>query len=102
MEIIMSLNDERALAGSIGAHMLWASTTDPAERSAHTAPARAAFEARFLKEADGDPVRAEHLRRAHFQRLSLKAAHSRRKAREAAEAADAAKEQMKLMGGEEP
>lgn len=69
---------ERSLQASIAAHESWAAT---ANRSRRTAPARAALEARFLAEADGDPVRAEHLRRAHFQRLALKSAQARRRAK---------------------
>lgn len=64
--------------GKIGAHVSWAKTED---RTARTAPARAALTQKFLDEAGGDPVRAEHLRRAHFQRMALKSAQSRRKTR---------------------
>ena len=66
---------ERKLISSIGAHTSWANTTD---RSARTAPARAARDAKFLEAAGGDPVMAEHLRKAHFQRLALKSAQARR------------------------
>lgn len=68
-------SDDRSLIGSIGANISWANTRD---RSARTAPARAALEQRFLDEADGDPVRAAHLRKAYFQRLALKSAQVRR------------------------
>ncbi len=68
----------RSLAAQIGAHESWARTPD---RSARTAPARAALDAKFLNEADGDPVRAEHLRKAYFARLALKSAQARRKGR---------------------
>lgn len=64
-----------ATLGRIGAHISWANTKD---RSARTAPARAALEQKFLDQADGDPVRAAHLRKAYFQRLALKSAESRR------------------------
>ena len=70
---------DRSAIGRIGAHISWANTKD---RTARTAPARAALDARFLAEAGGDPVRAQHLRKAHFQRLALKSAQSRRKAKE--------------------
>ncbi|WP_395729486.1 hypothetical protein [Nakamurella sp.] len=78
---------ERSLAASIAAHESWAHTPD---RSARTAPARAALDAKFEALADPDGVllpherarRAEHLRRAHFQRLALASARSRRRARE--------------------
>ncbi|MER6973574.1 hypothetical protein ABT304_21095 [Nocardioides sp. NPDC000445] len=61
--------------GRIGAHLKWANTAD---RTAATAPARAALDQKFLDQADGDPDRAAHLRKAHFQRLALKSAASRR------------------------
>ncbi len=74
---------QRSLAGSIGAHSKWA-VTDPAEG---TAAARAAFLDRFERQADPDGVlppnerarRAEHLRKAHFQRMALASAKARRK-----------------------
>jgi hypothetical protein len=59
----------------LGAHVSWANTAD---RTARTAPARAALDAKFLAQAGGDPVRAGHLRKAHFQRLALKSAAARR------------------------
>ena len=74
---------ERTLRASIAAHESWAATTD---RAARTAPARAALDRKFLDAADGDPVRAEHLRKAHYQRLALKSARARRLARENAQA----------------
>lgn len=80
---------ELRLRGSIAAHERWARVTD---RTAETAPARAALDRKFLDQADGDAVRAEHLRKAHFQRLALKSAQARRKSRQLlaeAEAADA-------------
>lgn len=66
---------EASAWGRIGAHIKWASTTD---RTAATAPARAALEQKFLDEAGGDPVRARHLRKAYYQRLALKSAAARR------------------------
>ena len=68
--------EERSLVASIAAHESWANTADPTKR---TAPARAARDAKFLEQADGDPVRAEHLRKAYFKRLALKSAQSRRR-----------------------
>jgi hypothetical protein len=65
----------RQLCGRKGGHISWANTVD---RSARTAPGRAALEARFLDQADGDPVRAEHLRKAYYADLSLKSAKARR------------------------
>lgn len=66
--------DFRAL-GAIGAHVSWANTRD---RTARTAPGRAALDAKFLEQAGGDPVRAAHLRKAHFKRLALLSAQARR------------------------
>jgi len=65
----------RSQTGRLGAHVSWANTKD---RTARTAPARAALDQKFLDQADGDPVRASHLRKAYFQRLSLKSAQARR------------------------
>jgi hypothetical protein len=67
---------ERSLRSQIAAHDSWAQTED---RHARTANARKAFEGRFLAEADGDPKRAEHLRKAYFARLALKSAQARRR-----------------------
>ena len=67
--------------GRIGAHEKWAQCLD---RTAATAAARAAFEQKFLDQADGDPVRAAHLRKAHFARLALASAQARRAKRGAA------------------
>lgn len=89
-------SSERVLAASIAAHESWARTED---RSARTAPARRALDARFLEQAGGDPQRAEHLRKAYFQRLALKSAQSRRRAREATEAAAAAEAELRALGG---
>ena len=89
--------EERSLRSRIAVHESWARTED---RSARTAPARRARDQKFLDEAGGDPVRAEHLRKAHFQRLALKSAIARRKAREATAAAEAAEAELEAMGGE--
>lgn len=67
-------DQSRSLAAQIAAHDSWAKTTD---RTARTAPARAALEAKFLEQADGDPVRAESLRKAYYKRLALKSAKAR-------------------------
>ena len=75
---------ELSLAGRIGAHVSWANTTD---RTARTAPARAALEKKFLEQADGDPVRAAHLKKAYYQRLALKSAQARRAKRDGSDAA---------------
>lgn len=88
--------NERRLHARVAAHMSWANTPN---RTARTAPARAALEAKFLDAAGGDPIRAEHLRKAHFARLALKSAASRRKAREATAAAEAAEAELSTLGG---
>lgn len=80
----MLSEQERRLRASLASSVSWANTTD---RSGRTAKARATFEQQFLDAADGDPVRAKHLRDAYFKRLSLTALKSRRQAREAREAA---------------
>lgn len=88
---------ERQLIASIAAHESWAHTTD---RTARTAPARAALEQKFLNQADGDPVRAAHLRKAYFQRLALKSARARRKASEAAQDIQETAETIARLGGD--
>jgi hypothetical protein len=50
-----------------------------------------------MAEAGGDPVRAEHLRKAWYARLSLRSAQSRRRARENTEAADAAEAELSVL-----
>lgn len=95
---------ERKLSAQIAAHESWANTPD---RSARTAPARAALMAKFEREADPAGTllpaerarRAEHLRKAHFQRLALASAKSRRRAKEATESAQAAEAQLAAIGG---
>lgn len=88
---------DRRLAASIAAHESWANTEN---RTARTAPARAALDAKFLEQAGGDPVRAAHLRKAHFQRLALKSARARRKARELTAQAEAAEAELQSGGGQ--
>lgn len=80
----MSTAAERSLIGSIGAHASWANTAD---RSARTAPARAALMAKFETLVDPDgallpaerAARAASARRAHFARLALKSAQARQR-----------------------
>jgi hypothetical protein len=67
---------ETSLRAKIAAHISWANTPD---RTARTANARRALEEKFLTEADGDPQRAESLRRAYFARMALKSAQARRR-----------------------
>lgn len=88
---------ERVMSGRLGAHESWARTTD---RAARTAPARAALDQKFLDEADGDPVRAAHLRKAYYARLALKSAVARRRAKEATAAAEAAEAELDELGPE--
>ena len=79
---------ERSQAASIMAHQSWANTPDP---SARTAPGRAALLAKFECEADPDGTldpaerarRADHLRKAHFRRMALRSAQTRRRTGEA-------------------
>lgn len=83
---------DRALVARIAAHTSWANTTD---RSARTAPGRAAARAalldRFERQVDPDNTlapaerarRAESARKAYFGRLALRSAQSRRRAAEA-------------------
>lgn len=88
--------EERRLRAQLGAEISWARTVD---RTARTAPASQAAEARFEKQArDMHPdaseqqiaLVAEHLRRAHFRAMGLKSATKRRKNREAQQADTAA------------
>jgi hypothetical protein len=87
---------ERRLSASIAAHESWANTPD---RTARTAPARAALDAKFLEQAGGDPIRAAHLRKAHFARLALKSAQSRRKVKELTAVAETAEAELAEAGG---
>jgi hypothetical protein len=68
----------RSLRGKLGAHVRFAGSSRE-ERIAATAPARAAFLARFEREVDPDgtldpaerALRARHARAAHMIRLRL-------------------------------
>ena len=92
-----STASERSLAAAIGAHESWATTPD---RAARTAPARQARDQKFLDQAGGDPVRAEHLRKAYFRRLALRSVKARRKAREAREELAAVEAEFNDFGGD--
>ncbi|RYF60714.1 MAG: hypothetical protein EOO27_04830 [Comamonadaceae bacterium] len=72
----MPFSSSERLAASMAADLSWGNTTD---RAARTAPARNALEARFLREAEGDPLRAESIRRAYYKRLALRSAQARRR-----------------------
>jgi hypothetical protein len=95
---------ERKLVASIAAHESWAHTPD---RSARTAPARAALMATFEREVDPDgtlppverAIRAEHARKAYFLRLALKSAKARR-ARVVVAEGEAAEAELAALGGE--
>ena len=65
----------RTLRARIAAHKSWGATENHSER---TAKPRKAFE-EFLAEANGDPKRAESLRRAYFAQLAFKSAKARRR-----------------------
>jgi hypothetical protein len=69
----------------MAADVSWANTID---RPARTANARRAADNRFLALADGDPKRAESLRKAHYKGMALKSI-AVRKAKKAAREADA-------------
>jgi hypothetical protein len=64
--VAASRPSDRILIASIAGHESWAATVD---RTARTAPGRAALDQSFLDQAGGDPVRAESLRKAHFKRM---------------------------------
>jgi hypothetical protein len=74
--------EQRRLRASIAAHEMWANCGDP---TARTLPARMAFLDKFEKQADPDGTltaaerarRAEHIRKAYFQRLALASSRAR-------------------------
>ena len=90
-------SEARHLASQIAAHESWAKTSN---RSARTAPARAAMMERFEREVDPDgslaPAervqRAEHKRKAYFLGLALKSAKVRAAKRVVAEGEAAERE----------
>ena len=67
---------ERKLAAQIRSHISWAKTDD---RAARTANARGAADQRFLDQAGGDPVKAQHLRKAFYLDIARKSAQARRR-----------------------
>ena len=77
------MTSDRTQIAKIAANARWAKEPD---RSAATQAARDGLEARFVREVDPDGVlspdelakRVDSARRAHFQRLSLASARSRR------------------------
>jgi hypothetical protein len=70
------------LLARLAAYRSWASTPDPAAR---TAPARRQFDERFIDEVDPDRTlpeaermrRAEHAKKAYFSALALKSSKAR-------------------------
>jgi hypothetical protein len=85
----------RHVVGRIGAEISWANTED---RAARTKPARDALNAKFLAEANGDPIRAEHLRKAHFLKLALKSAQARKKIKNLTSEAEEAEAELREAG----
>lgn len=93
----------KAQAGRIGAHVSWSRTED---RAARTAPASAAFLARFEREVDPDGVlapderakRALNARRAYMQRLAQSSARTRARNKNAAVSAPRAGDQSSAGG----
>ncbi len=81
---LVCMTADRSLIARLAAHESWARTADP---SARTEPARRALLDRFERQVDPDGTlppaerarRAEHARKAYFQRLALKSAQARRK-----------------------
>jgi hypothetical protein len=77
---------ERSLRGRIGAYTRWANTED---RYMATSAMREGFYAKFEREVDPEgkltpeerAKRAEWARKAHYQRMALKAAQKRRRKR---------------------
>jgi hypothetical protein len=72
----MTTESESIMRAQIAAHASWAQTED---RAARTLPARRGLEAKFLREADGDPVKAESLRKEFYKRMQLASAKARSK-----------------------
>ncbi|WP_406237502.1 hypothetical protein [Nocardia sp. NBC_01009] len=80
----MSTPVERTLQARIAAHESWAKTDD---RAARTEKARAAMASKFDRLVDPDGLlspeerayRADQARKAHYTRLALKSAQSRRR-----------------------
>jgi len=95
---------ETQLRASIAANESWSRTAD---RSARTAPARAALMARFERDVDPDGIlspderarRADHKRRAYFGRLALTSVKARR-ARAVVAEGEAAEAELAILGAE--
>lgn len=97
-------DSERRLEAQARAFASWAQTDD---RSARTAPARAALLAKFEKQVDPESRlsteerarRAEYARKAYFAQLALKSARSRRRARENTGVAEQAEQELRDFDG---
>jgi hypothetical protein len=100
LPVVSNVSPQKRAAQQANVHESWAHTDDRTER---TAPARAAFEARFLEQAGGDLVKAEHLRKAYFLRLQAKSLRARRRAAElrALIEAEEAEAELEALGGGE-
>ena len=93
----------RSMTAKLAAHESWARTTN---RSARTAKARAALQAKFELEVDPDgslpPAervrRAEHARKAYYTRLALKSAKARRDAARLVRVAEDAESELGAVG----
>jgi hypothetical protein len=77
----------RSIAASIAVHESWARTEDPTARTAHARAKSPGQLEYFERKVDPDGTmpeaerrrRAEHLRKAHFQRMALASARARRR-----------------------
>lgn len=72
---VIDPESDLTVVGRMLSHHSWANTTD---RTARTAPARAALEQKWLDQANGDAARAEDLKRRHYAQLGRKSAEARR------------------------
>jgi hypothetical protein len=89
----MSTPAERVLQARIAAHESWARTGD---RAARTAKARRAMQSKFDSLVDPDGLlspeerayRADQARKAHYTRMALKSAQSRRRRTKRAKAGE--------------
>jgi hypothetical protein len=78
---------EKSLRARVAVHESWARTDDPAARTAAARKASPGSLEYFERQVDPDGTmpeaerrrRAEHLRKAHFQRLALASARARRR-----------------------
>lgn len=93
--------EERSLRARIAGNASWAKTP-AADRAARTAPARKALEERFAREAGltGDEPEAERDRRiakarkVYYDKLALKSAIARRRAKELTTVAERAEQEL--------